>query len=264
MFDPPPALVTLSAMRAVVAARGTTLPKIAAISPIPLNDLADLASADVARAREPWLDEAYMIARVLGVATICDLIGQPLDAIVVHERFESPVAIWRSGMRLPLSDAIAITRAFGLSDPYDLYEIIRLRSSSPVLLEAWSGMAQGERFGPLGICPWCGEAGAHRPTCIPDLMWGSRDTALEIDDLRPRVPGKRQNGISHFAPGLKAIRERAFKTQAQMADSLGISLGHYSKLEGCKAKLTGDLAHRINHKFGVPILDIVSPPGAGE
>jgi DNA-binding XRE family transcriptional regulator len=269
MFAEPEPLLTLDNLRHEIATKSFSVPKLAAMLPIHIDRISDLVSADARRQAEPWLHEAWMLARTLGVSDICTLIGQPLDAIVTYEATVSDLDVWRAGVHLPLTTAVRLTRRFGLADPYDLYEIIRLRSSSPILLETWSAIETGERTSALRTCPWCSAdvvgGAAHLPTCIPAHLWGPRSTPIaDKDEPKPRVPGKRQIGSSAPAPGLKALRERHCKTQEQMAHSLRISVGHYSKLEACKTPLSRELAIKIGHTFGINPIDLTSPPGAAE
>jgi len=275
MFTPPSPMVTLTALRHYIA-RHSSLPKVAVLTypHIDAARLGDLASINPARACEPWLWEAHMLARVLGVDDIATLIGTPIADITTHEAIHRDIDIWRSGVPLPLTTAIRLTKRFGLADPIDLHDIATLRGRNPILRETWETLASGERLAALGGqagCPWCMQpitAGAdHLDTCVPANLWGPRGRDIEgihPETIRPRSPGKQVLGNSHYAPGLRAVRHKALKTRTQMADTLGISLGHYSKLEGCKAKLPYDLAVKIGHIFSVRPLDLTSPPGPAE
>lgn len=270
MFAEPEPIVVLANLRHEIAAKSSSVPKLAAMLPIHIDRIASLASTDARRQAEPWLDEAWALVRTLGIDDICTLIGTPLADIITYEAAVPDLDIWRSGCRLPLSTAVRLTRRFHLSDPIDLYEVIRLRKASPIVMETWSTVATGERVRAPGACPWCAadttvENAAHLPTCVPENLWGPRDQVL-ADHLqpRPRLPGRKQLGNSHPAPGLKAVRERFCKSQEQMAHSLNISVGHYSKVEACKTPLTRDLAIRIGHTFGIDPLDLTSPPGPAD
>lgn len=227
--------------------------------------LGDLASHEMRRVREPWLHEAAVIAKAFSLNTIHPLVSS--DPIVEFdpgpEDVRGDLAIWRTGCPLPLSHAYRLARRFGLADPMDLHNIIQLRRLNPGLVEMWATILSGERTGAL-VCPWClaPHGTDHLDTCVPGLLHGARDKDVEttIGQLpRPRKAGVRQFG-SELAFGLKAVRERLCRTQTQMAEVLGCSAAHYSRLEGCKAPITHEMVNVLRAKFGVDPKEIHHAP----
>lgn len=254
MIDDKAPIVALAHLRTVMSGRGYTASKLAQLTPLTLgvDRIADLMARDAKRTPEPWLDEAYTLARLLGLDDIATLIGMPIDQLDPLEDVRGDLNIWRTGCRLPLSHACRLALRFGLPDPYDLFEVIRLRDRSRLLTSLWTmSPAPGE-------CSWCGGSGddplyhGHTPTCTMNNLWGPRD--LSTDTLGgtipyPRTAGKRQNGMGRKAPGLRALRKREKASQANMALNVGCSEAHWCKMENLTANLTPEIAAILIRKF---------------
>lgn len=254
-YDP---LVTLPALYREMTAKGYSARTIARLVPIDVERISDLISKDYRRQPEPWLWEAYMLTRVLGCDGICTILGVPdLSAFDLTEDARGDLNIWRTGCDLPLSTAIRLTKRFGLTDPYDLYELIRLRSRNPIVTGLWNMAPTAGGC----ACP-VGDAG-HLPDCLPNLLWGPRDAdvvATIVSAPRPRDPGKRQQGGGKIAPGLKQLRASLGVTQQHMADNIGCSLAHYCKIENLNATLTPENAQVLSRKFGWTAVDLFTAP----
>jgi hypothetical protein len=247
-------MVTLDQLKNEMKARGYTATTLSRLTPrsLPADRIADLMAQDIKRTPEPWLDEAYMLARVLGVGDIATLIGRPIETLEMVEDIRGDLTIWRTGCRLPLAHAIRLARSFGLSDPYDLYEVIRLRSANPIMTGLW------QMTPALGECGWCGGSGdetpyhGHATTCTMNNLWGPRDlptTVLGPTLPYPRNAGKRQNGLGRKAPGLRPLRKRLGVTQEFMATNVDCSLAHWCKMENLTSNLTPEMAHILIRKF---------------
>lgn len=264
-------IITLRNLRPIITAKGTSPNAVFRAIGIPelsLDRMSELVSRDVRVASEPWLWEAYFIARVLGVSDICTLIGEELHAIDTTDDIRGDLNIWRTGCALPLSHAVRLTRLFGLSDPYALYEVIQLRATSPVVVETWATTMSGERLGG-SACPWClaDAGGVHLDTCVPNNLWGPRSAdLLTIGGIAPvpRKGGKQVYGVSRKAPGLVRLRKRERLSQKEMAGIMGYKdQSYYSRIERLDNNLTQAKADILQQKYGVSWADLVMEPTPG-
>lgn len=221
---------------------------------------------------EPWLDEAVALHRVLGTAGVNQLIsmsGTLTDDIPMGFATDGDVDALRAGLRLPLSLACRLVRRFGLDDPKELLP-------TPREMQVWSVLEDNARYvydrGVSRACPWClgvpdpalGGNIRHLETCLPDALWGSRSTVSPSElGYIPRPQGSKPHmrGFSRKAPGLRPLRERLGKTQAQFAHENGIDANYLSKIELGHVPLTLRNAERIaaNYRVDLPSL-FVAPP----
>lgn len=256
-------MITLNLLRILMTEKGLSPQSVSRLVPpdLSVDRISELCSKNDLRRPEPWLWEAFAISTALGLNDICTMIGMPMEHIQTDEELQDDIDIWNTGVELPLRLGISIARRLGMSDPYDLYLLIQLRRRNPLMMEAWSITASGERSGAL-VCPWCREpvGSDHLDTCLPNNLWGERQ--LSTDEImrgasapEPYKPGRRQHGKGTRAPGLKATRQRLrndnrpYMTQAWLAERLGVSYAHYSKIEACKAAFTPELAIKLRNLF---------------
>lgn len=197
---------------------------------------------------EPWLDEAHLIACVLNLGGINPLVILPKAVKLSGSlTLSEQLALWRSGERIRLSTAYAITAASGRDDPFELV-------SSPVACEIWNVIEANDRHPTgRGYCPWCGadayEGEAHAATCLPSFALARPATGPMNADRR--LPS--QDGNSTAMPGkaLRTLRERAGLTQAEVADGAHMSPNYYARVERCEVGLTRANAERIGEVFRV-------------
>lgn len=234
--------------------RGITDAQLALFARLPQARIKALESTNPHKAEEPWLDEAYCIAKVLGAPTLDLLVGGTVDLYELagdddpHDALE----VWRTGVRLPLRFGIRLGRIFGM-DPLGLLDI------PPIVWQLGRVTASGERTG--GICPWCvqpivGDTG-HLPTCALGNLYHSRtvDPATLGVAPRPRKAGTRTTG-SKRAPGLKRLRERLGVTQEVFASSISKHPAYYARLEQLRDPLNTNLAELICATYKVTMLDL--------
>lgn len=234
--------------------RGITDAQLSALTGIPLTRIKVLESMNASKAEEPWLDEAYRIAKALGVPMLEQLIGGVVDlsALIADDDPYDALEVWRTGVRLPLRFGIRLGAIFGM-DPLGLLDI------PPIVWQLGRIIASGERTG--GLCPWCiqsivGSAG-HLPTCTLGHLYHPRDVdpaTLGVAPM-PRKPGVRTLG-SKRAPGLKRLRERLGITQERMAHSIGKHPAYYARLEQLRDPLNTQLAALICATYRVPMLEL--------
>ncbi len=236
--------------------RGITDAQLSALTRIPLTRIKVLESLNPNKAEEPWLDEAYCIAKTLGVPMIEMLIGGTtnLAELVADDDPHDALEVWRTGVRLPLRFGIRLGLIFGM-EPLGLLDI------PPIVWQLGRTTASGERTS--GICPWCiqpvvGDAG-HLPTCTLGNLYHSRtvDPSTLGVAPTPRKPGVRTQG-SKSAPGLKRLRERLGVTQEVFAGSIGRHPAYYARLEQMHDPLNNQLAQHICAIYRVTMLDLYS------
>lgn len=213
---------------------------------------------------EPYLDEAYALHRILGTDNILVLTGR--DSL--YECLSVPPmpvdfarAAWLEDRRLPLSIAFTLALDFGLTDPAQLV-------TSPLHAQIWDILSATERLPAGGLCPWCqasvttGEP--HARACLPANLWPGRARSPVFGPrpiwLRPETKADRR-GRSQPAKGLRAIRERAGKSQIEVAKALGYtSQGAISALERLERPLTIQFAKKFAMYFNVDEVELYADP----
>lgn len=203
---------------------------------------------------EPWLDEAYLLHRVLCTPGIVPLMSGSgkLSECSMGVFFASDVDAFRAGRRLPLSVACRLAVRFGLDDPAELV-------ARALHIQIWDVVSSNERGAEPGQCPWCLAdvyAGAtHDEMCLPNNLWGPRDVGDARDlmfPLRPSAKSHRKMPGARGA-GLKPLRERLVMTQEQFAKMCGINKNTFSRMERGDLTLTLRNAEKIAAAFGVTV-----------
>lgn len=234
--------------------RGITDTQLAVLADLPPARVKVLESMNAHKAEEPWLDEAWAIARVLGVGSIEALIGGTTDLDKLDLGFDAhdELEVWQTGVRLPLRFGIRLGLRFGI-------EPLQLVNIPPMIWQLGITTASGERTG--GACPWCvqpvvGGAG-HLPTCTMGQLYHPRDLPVSVLGVppRPRKPGIKDHG-SKRAPGLRRLRDRLGVTQEVFARSIGKSPAYYARLEQLNDPLNTRLAEVICATYKVTPLDL--------
>lgn len=209
----------------------------------------------LSRKFEPFLDEAYLIARALGLNSIIPLISGSGNLTEHHLGIPMPtdVDLLRAGARLPLQAACRIAAKLRLDDPIHLVR-------SALTVELWSIMSTLRSE----TCPFCkvptvGEpAPKHADDCLPDILWGHRTGAEASTTLRPARPGVGRRA-SGKAQGLKRERIRAGQLAQDVARAAGLRADYFSKLERERLNLTTDVAERIAAVLGCDVAAIYAP-----
>lgn len=258
-------VLTLAEMSATRQRRTLTWAQLSKSTGLDWEHLKHLESVDARRPSEPWFDEAIIIARALCTAGIYPLItngpghlvdlGTPLPGAV-------DIDLFRSGMRIRLSVACRVARAFGLSDPIEL-----VQPRAEMVAELWRIVATGERSTAPGNCPWCNEAivgdAGHLPTCLPNNMWGRRGREI-APHIKLSVPPERRGvgrGAAFKVWGIKAIRERLGLSQAEMAAKCGYKApNHYARVERGEVTMNMDRASSVAVVLGVEVNDLIVRP----
>ena len=225
--------------------------------------LASLANIGEARFRtlenlsdtcEPWLDEALTLARVLNTSGVIPLISA--SGTLTDKDYGLPlgddIAIWHSGVRLPLSNALRVSRAFGLADPCDL-------TTSPLQRQLWSTLEASERNPEaVGWCPWCAAdilGGApHLRSCLPNNIHGPRNSVdpTSLGTLPQAHNLHTRRSSSAPANGLKRLRMALMLTQKAMAEKIHMAQNYYARIERGDVPLTEANADKIAAACAVP------------
>lgn len=235
-------MLKISNLRPLRMSRGLKRPELAASTLIALPRLQELEL----RKAEPWLDEAFALARVLGCSPHDLMAPDDLKLFDFDHRFhEQDLTFWTDGYRLPLSIGLRLQHWWSLDTIEDL-------DPSPLMRQLWDIMEANERHPSApGWCPWCqahrtaGEP--HLESCIPHNLLGrrNRDGSL-IGTVEAPLPGKRGHRTgSARVRGLKSIRQRKGWTQADMARYLDYHVNHYSRIERGELPLTTMKADEI-------------------
>lgn len=268
-----PILLTLSNLRLYRMSRNITRVNISDITALPHERVKALEL----REAEPWFDEALLIARVLCLPGIIPLLtagdGGPgrissgdlrASGVDIGISTEHDLAIFHSGVRIPLSLACRVAAQLGLADPADL-------AVTPLQRQIWSMLESSERHPEApGFCPWCGvdrfplEDGTvapHAPLCLPDILYTPKELPDTITPPRAMHKGSREPGI--MAYGLKEFRLKRGLMQKDMAEAIRLSTQYYARLERADYPLTPKLGRKIAEMFGVDIRVLYARP-AGE
>lgn len=233
--------------------------QLASLTGLPLARIRSLENASIIE--EPYLDEAYIVARCMGLGGIIPLLTLSGNLTEVDTGFPlaADVDVWRSGQRLPLSVACRLTLRFGLDDPSELITLARHK-------QIWDIVERNERGAEPGCCAWCladihaGEA--HKPTCLPDNLWGRRDMVdLKALGHVPRAEGRgKRMTASAIAKGLKAARAASCKTQDQLAHDVGMHSNHLARIERRELPLLLRNAEKIAQTLKIPVESLYAEP----
>ena len=248
-------MLVLSNLKAIRVGSGIGRALLSRITTIHIDRLRDIEL----RTTEPWFDETLALSRVLNTNGILPLISSD-DLTTLAERdppIPSDEQSWREGRRAPLSLAVRIAARYGLTDPADLVV-------SPHLLQVWDVVEHSERVaGAGGQCPWCGEAGPHLPTCLPNNLLKPHSSGaihVEVHMRSKAAPGRRKGARAY---GLKALRLASDFTQKQVAEAVGLSSNHYARTERGELSLSIENADKLAEFYGVSrALIFVEPGGA--
>jgi transcriptional regulator with XRE-family HTH domain len=242
--------LTLPNLRELRLARDITAPALCAMTGLTANRLLAIETKTDRKRVEPWLDEAYRIANVLGLGGIIPLMSSgDLTSLDLGEDQHDRDAL-RAGARLPLSTAVRLTIALGFDDPIEL--VVEARHA-----QLWDLVERNERGAARGQCPCCladiqsGEF--HRDTCAPAALWSRRQMRQADLKVHPRPRkrvGRAASGLGH---GLRPLRELHELTQAEFAEKVGMGANHYSRVERCDLNLTLDAAKKISDIMRVDI-----------
>ena len=211
---------------------------------------------------EPWYHEARTLARtlnctILGLITVSGSLTQAVDR---GDDLPHDLAVWRSGVRVPLSLAARVAVMLGLTEFEDL-EVGALDR------QIWDVVESNERHPTaLGFCPWCAAdvlEGDHLPTCLPNNLYGmnaadvlgASGPAAVTPKRRGRVPGIK-------AHGLKALREARRMTQKEVGALIGIGSNYYARLERGDVPLNTGHADVLAAYYGVAREVVYAEPGA--
>lgn len=215
------------------------------------------------RPTEPWLHEAVALARFFGFDRITKLLG-PSDDLTTYylgEELPHDLDVWVSGRPIALSTACRVALSLGFDDPIQLAD-----PDLSVLRQIWSVVEAGERLPGVPGCPWCcadtGSGMPHSPTCLPNNLLRERAPRLAPNissSATSAVLGRpaRAGGIAH---GVKALRERACRTQGQMGSIIGVSADAFSKIERGERNLIHDHAHKLANFFGIDRSELYRRP----
>lgn len=252
--------VMLAFLKTVRKARGINPTQLATLSGLSLARIKALENISIMQ--EPWLDEACCLSRVLntrGILPLASLSGNLTDLDTGFSIPGDDVTAWRAGLRLSLSAACRLTAQFGLSDPADLVTVDLHR-------QIWDIVERNERGAEPGCCPWCLadiHAGhAHAATCLPDNLWGRRDLVdpATVSHIPRPQGGTARRAPSAIAHGLKAARERAMKTQKQLADAVDMHSNHFARIERGEVRLMRTTADKIAQLLRVTVESLYAQP----
>lgn len=243
--------IYLHNLRTLRVDKGITIANLVDLTDIPVARLRNLESHDIRRRVEPWLDEAYRIARVLSPAGIGPIVSDHLTSMPAGTDPRDDFDVWRIGARLPLSTAVRLTFRFGLDDPEELVTWPRHK-------QLWAVLEASERNPEAsGWCPWCAAdivgGDPHLPTCLPHNIWGAPKTLPSTaiySTPRTASPGMRRKGGSKGA-GLRVLREMMKLTQKDMATVCEIAVNHYAMMERGDRPLTYGTAEMLALKFKI-------------
>lgn len=250
----------LNTLKSVYMSRGQTAKSLADLTGLSPDRIRALSNATMIE--EPWFDEAVLLHRALGTSGILQLMttSGDLASCPMGVRLAEDITAFRAGMRMPLSLACRIALRFGLSDPAELVV-------TPLQMQMWDILNATERHPEApGWCAWCGAdiigGQEHLPTCLPNNLWAPRNQVPYEDVFfkpRPRAPGQRRS-FSAKARGLKALRLKHGRNQKNIADAVGMSANHYSRVERGEIPLTAVTAEKLAALFRVPVETIYAEP----
>lgn len=254
-------MLVLNHLKSTRVAANLGRAQLAHITTINLDRLRDIEL----RKSEPWFDETLALSRVLNTKGILPLISS--DDLTTLAEADPPIPsdleAWYESYRAPLSLAVRVAARFGLSDPADLVV-------SPLMYQMWDVVRQNERIPEAGgRCPWCGAAAlsdsesggsAHLPTCLPNNLLSPHSKGnihVEVSLNSKRSPGRKKSARAY---GLKELRVAGNFTQQQVADALGMSSNHYSRVERAELTLTIEKADKLAEFYGVSRAVVFNEP----
>lgn len=217
----------------------------------------------VAATHEPYLDEAIAIYRALGLHGIMPLIGSGyLTSFDMGIPLPTDLDMLRAGVRLPLSLACRIAVKIGLADPAHI-------AGHSVTFELWDIITTLRST----TCPYChvptvGDTlTVHDPSCLPSLLWGSRDRRpyAEIGAApKPERPGKGRRA-SGWAKGARRERIKVGMQAKELADAIGKTPDYVSKIECQRITLTTAMADTISNVLRCDPAQLYNPePFSGQ
>lgn len=256
--------VALHMLKLIRGSRNLTPQILSDVTGIPVLRIRALENASTRD--EPWLDEAWKLARAVGTAGILQLVSTSGDLTDLDLDFPmvSDMDVWRSGARLPLTLACRLAIQFGVNDPYHLVVEEGHR-------QIWDIVSTNERGAEPGCCPWCladmfpsedTPTPRHAPWCLPDNLWGRRDLIdkAELGHMpRTRTAGAKRTSTAK-GWGLKALRCRLMKTQKQFAEAIGMDPTYYPRVERCEQALALKYAERVAAAFRVDVASLYVKP----
>lgn len=241
--------VTLDLLKTTRMTRGVTPRNITDLTGIDPARFLELETKTKSKRKQPYLDEAVTIARVLGTDGILPLITSgDLTQIEAGIDTGHDLPALHAGVRLPLNVAVRLTCKLGLADPAQLLP-------SALHQQLWSVLASNERGAAPGECPWClasiAEGEPHRPTCLPHNLF-QRDAQFDYDaGALIKEPDRSVNSSSGTGHGLRALRESRHLTQAEMAGKLGLNPNHYARMERLEIPVTTTNADKLATLFEI-------------
>lgn len=243
-------MLFLSNLRPLRLSVGASRNHIAALTRIKPARLAQIEL----RQAEPWFDEAIAIARTMNVSVHDLFAPEDMKAFDADPRFNVvDLKFWSDGVRLPLPFAMRLQIIFGLPTLEDLIP-------SPLTRQLWAVLEATERHPEAaGWCAWCqadifgGEP--HTDHCLPHNLLGRRavrDGRVDAGTADAPLPARKgARARSAKVPGLKALRERLYLTQAGMAERVGFNINHYARIERGELPLVLTKADYICQLFNV-------------
>lgn len=237
---------------------GITPGLISKITGIPLGRYKSLENST--NMEEPWLGEAIILSHILctnGVVPLVTASGNLTD-IDTGVDFPSDLDVWRSGTRLPLTDACRIARKLGLADPAHLIVPAHVH-------QMWDIVSRNERGAAPGACPYCLADGdkRHADTCSAHNLLGARDdTRIGEMAYTPRPRSKRlQRSTGAIAHGVAHIRKSVLCiTQARMAEAMGVHPNYYAMVERKEVGLALHRAEQAAQAFKLDVATFYAPP----
>jgi transcriptional regulator with XRE-family HTH domain len=251
----PQKIITLDNVKSLRLTRGLKRSQLANITGIDDERLRDIEL----RRAEPWFDEALLLHRVLNTDGIIPLLSDYLTTSLDNLPRPTDRHAWATGLRAPLSLALRIATAFGLSDPAELCTTSTHR-------QLWAITASNERHPEApGWCPWCAadifSNEPHLPTCLGHNLFGLRGSAPATLAYNLAPAHKTFGQASYPGYGLLALREASGQRQADVAAGAGMGSDYYAKLERLEQPLTLRKADQLAAHFGVDRAVLYVKPG---
>lgn len=236
-------MLTLARLSDTRIAKGVTRSVLSNLTGIDVDDLRNLETGD--KLREPWFDEAILIASCLNTGGILPLIDP--KHLILRELGpfrESDLTFLHGGARIPLTMAIRISTHIGLDDPIELRTTARHS-------QLWDIISTNERGAEPGQCPYCLADSLtnepHDTFCLFTNLLRPRNARVQTPVNAPSPAIKRLTNVRSggYACGLQDLRKRMGMTQQDLSTLTGIPAMYISRIERLDLRLTAPKANVI-------------------